>query len=439
MSLYRPMATAVDTLPPARAVPSAFLQSVKSWWAVGEKQAAISEERLLRRLPFFQSAALSNDSGPVVATSNHVHLNSPKNYINTLSIVPATPQPNTVTPTPTVLLHGYGAGIGFYFRNLPALASWAGRRGGSVYAIDWLGMGRSARVPFSIRARRDDIPGRVHEAESFFVESLEEWRTKMGLEKMTLIGHSLGAYFSVAYALRYPDRVSRLVLLSPAGVPHGPNYTQPSRELTDEGAGAPAADGKTSQPVETATKKHVDEIRQEQKENKRQESRTRRLFTYLWEEGWSPFQVVRATMFWGPMLIGKYSTRRFSGLSEEETRDMHDYIMNITLAKGSGEYCISHILAPGAYARMPLVDRIDKLKIPVTFVYGDHDWMDPKGGVQSVEKLRQAGNGNGKMYLVGNAGHHVYLDNHVAVNELLVKELEKEYENAAYNARNSSS
>lgn len=32
--------------------------------------------------------------------------------------------------------------------------------------------------------------------------------------------------------------------------------------------------------------------------------------------------------------------------------------------------------------------------------------MDPKGGVQSVEKLRQAGNGQGKMYLVGNAGHH---------------------------------
>ena len=47
---------------------------------------------------------------------------------------------------------------------------------------------------------------------------------------------------------------------------------------------------------------------------------------------------------------------------------MHDYILNITLAKGSGEYCISHILAPGAHARMPMVDRIDALKIPVTFV-----------------------------------------------------------------------
>jgi len=300
MNLYRPMAAAADALPPARAIPSAFLSSVKSWWAVSEKQAAISEERLLRRLPFFQSTA----SHPVIATSNRVPLDASKHYINTVSITP-TALPASATPTPTVLLHGYGAGLGFYFRNLPALADWAGRRGGSVYALDWLGMGRSARVPFSIRARREDIPGRVREAETFFVQSLEEWRTKMGLETMTLIGHSLGAYFSVVYALRYPDRVSRLILLSPAGVPRGPNYTQPSRELTNEGAGAPIANRKTSQQIETATQKHVDEIREEQKENKQQESRTRRFFTYLWEEGWSPFQIVRATMFWGPMLIGK--------------------------------------------------------------------------------------------------------------------------------------
>jgi len=72
------------------------------------------------------------------------------------------------------------------------------------------------------------------------------------------------------------------------------------------------------------------------------------------------------------------------GLSEEDTRDLNDYILNITLAKGSGEYCIceytcivvmfdsniaiAHILAPGAHAHMPLVDRIHELKIPVVFV-----------------------------------------------------------------------
>jgi cardiolipin-specific phospholipase len=160
-------------------------------------------------------------------------------------------------------------------------------------------MGRSARVPFTIKAKREDIRGRVHEAESFFVDSLEEWRVKMGLEKMTLVGHSLGAYFSVVYALKYPARVNKLILLSPAGVPRGPDTTVPSRELTD----TPDTDG--SGPAELVTKTKLNEIKAEQQEAKQRESRTRKLFMYLWEEGWSPFQVVRSTLFWGPMLIGK--------------------------------------------------------------------------------------------------------------------------------------
>ena len=124
---------------------------------------------------------------------------------------------------------------------------------------------------------------------------------------------------------------------------------------------------------------------------------------------------------------------------------MHEYIMNITLAKGSGEYCINHILAPSTQARMPLVDRIADIRkdMSVTFVYGDHDWMDPIGGKQSVEAMRKAGNDNGRLYIIDNAGHHgkfslpslpplspnilptVYLDNAPAVNDLLVRELDR--------------
>jgi hypothetical protein len=32
--------------------------------------------------------------------------------------------------------------------------------------------------------------------------------------------------------------------------------------------------------------------------------------------------------------------------------------------------------------------------------------MDPQGGKESVERLRQAGNGQGRMYLINEAGHH---------------------------------
>ncbi|KAF8559084.1 alpha/beta-hydrolase [Imleria badia] len=410
-------------IPPARDIPVTFSASLKSWWSAGEKQGAAAEERLLRRLPFFLPERMSEstsavDSSPVIARSERIELASPKHYLNSLSIKATNPSPTA--PPPAVVLHGYGAGLGFFFRNFPTLATWAGNRGTNVYALDWLGMGRSARIPFRIKAKRDDIPGRVQEAESFFVDSLEEWRSKMGVEKMTLVGHSLGAYFSVVYALRYPTRVHKLILLSPAGVPHNPdNLTMPSRELTDTGDSGSSA----SAPAEPASASEIRHIRDQQRAMKKEESRSRRLFTYLWEEGWSPFQVVRSTVFWGPMLVGKYSSRRFTGLTKDETRDMHDYILNITLAKGSGEYCISHILAPYAYAHMPLVDRVPALKIPVTFVYGEHDWMDPVGGLQSLENLRLAGNENGRMFVVPNAGHHVYLDNPTATNDLLIEEL----------------
>ncbi|KAF9046062.1 alpha/beta-hydrolase [Hymenopellis radicata] len=407
----------LPSLPPANDIPSAFAASMKQWWAAGEKQSAISEERLLRRLPFFRKDKSEPVDGPVVAHSSRVTLSNPKHYLNTFSMNATSPSPTA--PPPAVLLHGYGAGLGFYFQNFLPLAQWAGRRGSSVYALDWLGMGRSARVPFTVKAPRKDVAARVTEAEAFFIDSLEDWRQKMGLDKMTLVGHSLGAYFSVAYALKYPTRVNKLILLSPAGVPRGPDATVPSRELdpSEHGSGGIA---------EAASSKRIREIEAQQKAAKAQESRSRKLFTYLWEEGWSPFQVVRSTVFWGPLIVGKYSSRRFTGLTAQETREMHDYILNITLAKGSGEYCISHILAPGAHARLPMVDRVDALKIPVTFVYGDHDWMDPEGGQDSVERLRQAGNGQGRMYIVNNAGHHVYLDNPKQVNDLLVKELDRQ-------------
>lgn len=263
-----------------------------------------------RRLPFFRPQNLSetpNSDSPVIARSSRIELSTPKHYLNTLAITSTSPSRNS--PPPAVLLHGYGAGLGFFFQNFPPLAQWAGRRGSSVYAVDWLGMGRSARVPFTIKSTRKDVAGRVQEAESFFIDSLEEWRVKMGLDTMTLVGHSLGAYFSVVYALKYPSRVNKLILLSPAGVPRNPDTSMPERELTD----TPNNEGSSaSESVEFSSRHKVDEIKTEQKAEKRQESRTRRIFTYLWEEGWSPFQVVRSTFFWGPMLVGKVSRTYYS-------------------------------------------------------------------------------------------------------------------------------
>lgn len=95
------------------------------------------------------------------------------------------------TPDPKeekiVLLHGYGAGTAFFFQNI---ANMAGRSNSRLFCLDWLGMGRSSRVPFHIpHEKMKTTESRVEAAESFFVQALEDWREKAGLEKMTLVAH----------------------------------------------------------------------------------------------------------------------------------------------------------------------------------------------------------------------------------------------------------
>ncbi len=47
-------------------------------------------------------------------------------------------------------------------------------------------------------------------------------------------------------------------------------------------------------------------------------------------------------------------------------------------------YSKAHILAPGAHARMPIIDRIQKVKVPVTFIYGDNDCELVLGSVFAI-------------------------------------------------------
>lgn len=122
-------------------------------------------------------------------------------------------------------------------------------------------------------------------------------------------------------------------------------------------------------------------------------SRLRQVLGWAWEKNFSPFGVLRGapraenrllrkhtdrvpfSTALGPLapkVVGLYSTRRFEGLSELDVRDMHQYIYSISTAKGSGEYCITHLLGNGAKARLPMASRMDNIKVPVTFMYGDH-------------------------------------------------------------------
>ena len=93
---------------------------------------------------------------------------------------------------PLVMMHGFGCGLGTYYRNYDGLHSE--RR---LLAMDVLGFGRSSRVNFTPDADK---------AEEEFVDSIERWRQSLGLEKFILLGHSFGAFLACSYAMKYPAR-----------------------------------------------------------------------------------------------------------------------------------------------------------------------------------------------------------------------------------------
>jgi proline iminopeptidase len=92
---------------------------------------------------------------------------------------------------------------------------WGAEHGGLVTAVQGLHEGRR----FVFYDQRGSLRSPAPDASITFdrhVEDLELLRRELGLERVTLVGHSMGAILASAYATRYPSRIERLVLISPA-------------------------------------------------------------------------------------------------------------------------------------------------------------------------------------------------------------------------------
>lgn len=288
---------------------------------------------------------------------------------------------------PLVILHGYMNGALYFYRNLAGLTSFFD----TVISVDLLGWGLSSRPSFGLL--KDDS---ADTAESFFVDSLESWRSKNNIEKMNLAGHSMGGHLSVAYCEKYPERVDRLILLSPVGVP----------EQTPE--------------------------EREQQKAKLLTSFTRKamynFYLKFFEYGYTPGSIMRMLPeSRGRYLVDSYLKRRLPAITDaEEQTVLSEYAYTGSILPGSGEYALGRILDPAVKARKPTIHRIPKLKVKhVSFLYGVNDWMDVRGGldVQNIcqEQLRQGKDApQTEVYKVQNAGHLLMLDNWKGFNAAVI-------------------
>ena len=440
--------------------------------------------------------SITDPYGPRTWHSTLVPLSGKNRALNEFSIVQAEDKTPAEDKQDLVILHGYGAGLGFFYKNFEPLSRAPGWR---LYALDLLGMGRSSRPPFKLRSKTREE--QITEAEAWFVDSLEEWRVKRKIDKFTLLGHSMGGYMAVAYALKYPGRLNKLILASPVGIPEDPYAV--NADMPEPGSSAMAQEFTQDQEETTSTRPPRSDnnnfLNARQKaEREQQKANPNRLsagsddqppprkplpkwLTYLWDANFSPFNLVRYSGPLGPRLVSGWTSRRFNHLPAAEAQALHDYAYALFRLHGSGEYALAYILAPGAFARSPLIRRIGGVGrqpldvplttmnqsptangtaeaqgemvrpaagsagqrvengIPIVLMYGEHDWMDVNGGYAAKEKLdatkrkaledasteeKARDRGSNKVVIIKKAGHHVYLDGWEEFNEVMAMEMD---------------
>ncbi|KAG8442888.1 hypothetical protein GDO86_011627 [Hymenochirus boettgeri] len=237
--------------------------------------------------------------------------------------------------TPLVLLHGFGGGVGLWVLNFENICLDR-----TVYALDILGFGRSSRPHFE---------GDAEKAEEKFVQSIEEWRSALGLEKVIFLGHNLGAFLASAYSLKHPSRVKSLILVEPWGFPDRP-------ENADEGRSIP-----------------------------------------IWIKAvgamLSPFNPLAGLRLAGPLGLSLVQRlrpdfkKKYSSLFDDDT--ITEYIYHCNAQSPSGETAFRNMTVPYGWAQRPMLKRIDKMHpdIPITVIYGARSCIDGNSG-SAIQSLR---------------------------------------------------
>ena len=105
---------------------------------------------------------------------------------------------------PVVMLHGGGPGASGWSNFGRNLGVFAGRF--RTIVVDQPGFGRSEKPP---------VTGNYF---TFAADALARLLDEVQIDRVHLIGNSLGGGTAVRFALRYPDRAGRLVLMGPGGL-----------------------------------------------------------------------------------------------------------------------------------------------------------------------------------------------------------------------------
>lgn len=376
------------------------------------------QDDLLSTLPFYPEPSDSH-------MSNVVCFKSPNSLVfPDINEFHVKPKKDVENAKHLVIMHGYGAGLGFFIKNIEVLAEkypdW------HIHAIDLPGYGCSTRVDFPFQ-----IPNENYEmVEKLFTVPLRDWFVSRGLNDTNTItvAHSMGGYFSLLLQINevtgnvpiQKEEFENLKSRFKCNLELEEKFNKQLKELSNTEEN-PKNFWDTLVLVSPGGIYHhrAAEI----------ESNTPTWFTKLWNQNISPFSLVRNSGPFGSFFVSGWTSRRFaiSHLFNEKLYGLlHQYSYSIFNAKGSGEYMLNYLLAPGGVPRHPLVDRIEQIKRysgKTLWLYGSHDWMDVNGGLLVSKRLNKLNPNSATVEIVPDAGHHIYLDSFNSFNDIVGREM----------------
>ncbi|KAM5157937.1 1-acylglycerol-3-phosphate O-acyltransferase ABHD5 isoform 2-T2 [Mantella aurantiaca] len=268
--------------------------------------------------------------------------------------------------TPLLLLHGFGGGVGLWALNYESLC-----QNRTVYAIDILGFGRSSRPHF------EDDPDK---AEAQFVQSIEDWRMAMGLDRMIILGHNLGAFLGTAYSLKYPARIKSLILVEPWGFPERCDTAEEERSI----------------PIWI---KAVGAVL-------------------------SPFNPLAGLRLAGPLGLSLVQRirpdfkKKYASMFDDDT--VTEYIYHCNAQPPSGETAFRTMTVPYGWAQRPMLQRIGRMQpnIPIAVIYGARSCIDGNSG-GTIQSLRP--NSYVNTVAIRGAGHYVFADQPEDFNQKVIE------------------
>lgn len=462
-SSYKPNGRFVGKLP--------FGQLLNIWW------------KSLRpgRLEELQQALLDHhfpltreENKGIKRESRKVPIDEKGNFINEVSFEVVNDE--SFSTKHVVFVHGYGASLGCFARNFHVVNKFRGLKNNyKVHFLDNITFALSSNPPMKsidysapipqvkhikmtdtkttvpkdlykkyyklidsyrfdveeFKKSRDELAPVLKDMEDYYTLALDGWRKSTGIKKIDyLVGHSFGGHWCGSYSVRNPDKVGRLVLLSPVGV-----------ERTAFGVTTPIPEQEENLPSLDPTSYHFLSrwpiLSQET--------------VYKWY--YVQPKLPRLLKFLGPWGVAKYYDMWYSKLfainkvikklggalvfksenelvygSNTECRLLIEYLYNSITTGTKSDTHVKYLLTPATTSRWPLYDKFmssnkeDLSKFKLHIAYGQYDFMNSEAGEKLVKELNETfGVSNAKYHTVPEGGHNLYIQNPFGTNELLEK------------------